>query len=122
MISNRALGDMKARVEAVEYTTTLPKNYKIKSYGKIYSRCDICGMTKELEPHHIIFGGNRRKWSDYYGLVAWICRRCHEQPHGKSKAQKGNTREELSAQAQKVFEEVHGHEKYMKIFGRNYRG
>ena len=45
-----------------------------------YKKCFICGRNgngDRLECHHI-YGGGRRKLSEKYGLVVWLCgERCH---------------------------------------------
>lgn len=76
-----------------------------------------------LHKHHI-FGGANRKHSEKYGLwVRICCIRCHNggplsiheapnKPGGKDLM--------LKQEAQRVFENTHSHEEFMRIFGKNY--
>jgi hypothetical protein len=45
-----------------------------------YKKCFLCGRNgngDRLDRHHI-YGGGRRKLSEKYGLVVWLCHsRCH---------------------------------------------
>ena len=46
----------------------------------INKRCWLCGATGHREPldRHHIFGGSRRKKSEKYGLVVYLCHHsCH---------------------------------------------
>ncbi len=79
--------------------------------------CFICGKYGYLEEHHI-FGGANRKHSEKYGLKVKLCTEDHRQKNGvHSNAEKSNR---LKRIGQRVFEKEYGHEKYMKIFGKNY--
>ena len=45
-----------------------------------YNKCFICGRNGNGDPldRHHIFGGSRRKLSEKYGLVVYLCHnRCH---------------------------------------------
>ena len=78
-------------------------------------RCYICQSRKWLEIHHI-FGGANRKNSDKYGLVVPLCHYCHNEPpfgvHFNEER-----RLALQAKAQRVFESIEDHKKFIKIFG-----
>jgi hypothetical protein len=80
---------------------------------KEWHACKACGTTS-TEVHHI-FGGANRKHSDRHGLVIRLCRDCHERMH-KDMA----FAEKYKKLAQMKFEKLHGHEEFMKVFGRNY--
>lgn len=41
--------------------------------------CSLCDEYEVLEHHHI-FGGALRKKSEKYGLVVYLCHRCHNEP------------------------------------------
>lgn len=82
--------------------------------------CWSCGKTAgPFEEHHIFFGPYRSQ-SERFGLKVLLCPECHRsQPGGVH----GGNREldlRLKRMAQKRFEEMFGHELFMKIFGRNW--
>jgi len=81
--------------------------------------CYICGRTGPLEIHHVYKGKNRKN-SEKYGLKVKLCSYCHRSEngvHGKNGHMKDIT---LKRQFQYIFEQQHGHEKFMQIIGRNY--
>ena len=91
----------------------------MKSIIQKEKECYLCGTTTGLENHHCIHGSGWRKLADSYGLTVWLC----SYHHRDSKQGVHGNREldlKLKRKAQEVFEEKHGHEKFMKIFGRNY--
>lgn len=81
--------------------------------------CYECGMTRNLDTHHI-FGGARRTKSEDYGLKVHLCVNHHTHPeygvHGNNKELK----KKLQQLAQKTFEEKYSHELFMQEFGKNY--
>ncbi len=81
--------------------------------------CFYCTCKSNLQDHHV-FGAANRKLSEKYGLKVLLCMKHHtgqiEGVHGQNKA----LRLELKKMAQREFEKLYGHEKYMKIFGKNY--
>lgn len=77
-------------------------------------RCFICGRFGAMELHHMLHGTRRAK-ADKYGLTCHLCRECHQALHDK-----GLHDRELEALAQAEFEELHGHDIYMKEFGKSY--
>lgn len=80
--------------------------------------CFLCGSNESLERHHI-FGGANRKNSEKYGMVVYLCHWCHnEPPNGVH--HNINTNNLLKRYGQKVFENTHSHEEFMRIFGKNY--
>ena len=78
-------------------------------------RCYICGRTGRLQKHHMLHG-SRRKAADKYKLIVPLCPGCHMALHDK-----GLHDAELKAKAQEIFEAQYGHEKFMEVFGKNYR-
>lgn len=81
--------------------------------------CPICLQNEAHDTHHI-FQGARRKVSDKYKDICTVklCRSCHRLIHdGKLDAFDLM----LKQKAQKKFEDLYGHEKWMKEFRRNYR-
>lgn len=79
--------------------------------------CELCG--RRATEHHHVFGGANRKHSEKYKLVVCLCAECHRT--GKySVHQDAVAAKDLKQTYQQMFELVHGHEKFMRIFGRNY--
>ena len=93
---------------------TKPKHSSIIQFT---DRCWKTGTTQNLDVHHIMNGPFRNK-SDEYGLWVYLNHDVHMWLH--------NTREgkryekELKRLAQEKFEEIHGHEKWMQLFKKNY--
>ena len=81
-------------------------------------QCFLCKKYAPLEWHHI-FGGANRINSEKYGLVVPLCHECHNEPPDGVHFNKEN-RLNLQAKAQRVFESIESHEKFMKVFGRDY--
>ena len=84
-----------------------------------FDRCYICGRYQWIEIHHI-FGGANRKNSEKYGLVVPLCHWCHNEPPDGVHFNKEH-RLELQAEAQNVFESIESHDKFMRVFGRDYK-
>ena len=73
----------------------------------------------ELEGHHIFYGNPNRQHSDDYGLIVELCSKHHR--NGKTAVHNDYERNlELKQYAQREFEKVYSHEKFMEIFKRNY--
>ena len=79
-------------------------------------QCFICGSHYPLERHHCLHGTANRKQADKYGLVVYLCHRCHRNLHDK-----GQYDRELQKFAQRYFEGNYGsREDFRRIFGRSY--
>lgn len=81
--------------------------------------CWACGRLEPLEEHHIFFGPYRTK-SEKYGMKVWLCPEHHRmQPSG---VHGGNRQLDLRLKkaAQIRFEQMFGHELFMRVFGRNW--
>ena len=78
-------------------------------------QCYICRRMGRTQVHHMIHG-SRRKAADRYGLTVHLCPVCHRLLHDR-----GVNDRDLKELAQVVFEEKFDHEKFMEIFGKNYR-
>jgi len=82
-------------------------------------QCFACSCNQNLEDHHI-FNGPNRKLSEKYGLKVLLCMKHHRDNiigvHGQNTA----LRKTLQQLAQREFEKVYGHDKYMQVFRRNY--
>ena len=72
-----------------------------------------------VEDHHIFFGTANRRLSERYGMKVWLCPDHHRNgdysPHRNIEADKL-----LKQTAQRVFENAHSREDFMRIFGKNY--
>lgn len=80
--------------------------------------CYFCGAVSGLECHHILAGTANRRISEKYGLKVWLCHKHHTGAEG---AQYDKVRGyQLKMAAQEKFEEIHGHELWMKVIGKNY--
>ena len=89
-----------------------------------YKTCFLCnrnGNGDRLERHHI-FGGSRRKLSEKYGLVVYLCgSRCHRE--GKySVHQNAEVMNYVHKYGQKLAQEKYGWtvEQFREIFGASY--
>ncbi len=88
--------------------------------------CFLCGRNGSGDPldRHHIFSGPRRKLSEKYGLVVYLCHdRCHI--FGKDAAHRSkDTAQILHEYGQRKFMDEQGAsvEDFIKIFGKNYIG
>lgn len=90
----------------------------MKSVIQDSKKCWFCGRTSYLHDHHIFFGPNRKN-SEKYGMKVWLCVRHHTvEQTGVHHNRVMDLR--LKRIAQSKFEEIHGHDKYMEVFGKNY--
>lgn len=91
----------------------------MKSIISNEKRCFICGRQYGLEKHHIFKGTRWRTKSEDWGCWCYLCFDHHRGKHG---VHNGNTKLDfqLMQMAQKRFEELYGHDKFMQIFRRNF--
>lgn len=89
----------------------------LKSILQKSNKCIVCGTTLNLEEHHVFYGSFRRS-ADRYGLTVRLCGVCHRGNSGVH----FNTDLDLKLKkaAQTRFESIYGHDKYMRIFRKNY--
>lgn len=80
-------------------------------------KCFICKKTFKKLDKHEAFGGSNRQKSIEWGLVYYLCRKCHS----KADLDK-NTRQCLHNFARKEFIKIHNEEKFLKEFGKSYLG
>lgn len=79
--------------------------------------CYICGKAA-TEKHHV-FGGYNRKFSEKYNVVVYLCAECHRTGSHAAHRNK-NTALYLHQLGQTAFETIYGHDKFMKVFTKNY--
>ena len=88
--------------------------------------CYLCVLLEDCwavysyrEEHHIFFSKHQRALSEEYGLKVRLCLRHHRNgPLAVHNNQK--YRRLLEKKGQQAFEALHGHEKFMEVFGENY--
>lgn len=78
-------------------------------------RCYITGAEAWLDQHHI-YAGSRRKKSDEWGCWCWLRHDIHMDLHQRDP----DLDRRLKRECQEAFEAIHGHEKFMEIFGKSY--
>lgn len=83
------------------------------------TECEICGSYRECARHEVFFGEKHRALSIKWGMTVMLCPACH---NSSNYAVHNNIGADtaLKQKYQKIFEEKHGHEKFMQVFGRNY--
>ncbi len=77
--------------------------------------CYVTGSTEQLDLHHV-YHGPRRKASDQWGCWVWLQHDIHMQLH------QGDTYLDLrlKQECQERFEEIYGHNTFMRVFGKSY--
>lgn len=81
-----------------------------------YRHCYNCGRsTGKIDRHEVFFGSNRDN-SKRYGMWCDLCRNCHNEVHRGD----GELNQLLKREAQRIFEQTHSRNDFMRIFGRNY--
>lgn len=86
------------------------KRFSILQSGK---ECYLC-KTKEKLDKHEAFGGCRRQKSMEYGLVYYLCRRCHTEVENSEDMKK-----QLRLLARVKFNAKYGAELFLKEFGKD---
>lgn len=84
-----------------------------------WEHCFICGASGYLEEHHVFFGTGNRKLSEKYGMKVPLCPYCHRGTKGVHHNRKLDIY--IKQLAQIEFEKNYSFEKFMKVFGKNYR-
>lgn len=82
-------------------------------------RCYFCNQRYGLHKHEVFFGTADRKKSIEWGMVVSLCPNHHNM---SSDGVHFNRQMDLTLKrdAQRIFEEKYGHEKFMEVFHRNY--
>lgn len=91
----------------------------MKSIMQTKKECFLTGSTINLHKHHIFGGRPNRTYSEKYGCWIWL----RADWHNMSKYGVHSNREldlAIKREAQKKFEKLHGHDKFIQVFGRNY--
>lgn len=86
-----------------------------KSILQDEQRCFISGAERGLDKHHV-FAGPRRKASEKWGCWVWLRHDIHMDLHSRNSA----LDKMLKRTCQERFEELHGHEVFMQVFGKSW--
>ena len=86
-----------------------------RSIMQTEKKCFITGATEELDKHHC-FHGPRRKAAEKWGCWVWLRHDLHMDLHSRNSA----LDKMLMRTCQEKFEELHGHETFMRVFGKSW--
>lgn len=94
--------------------------YQVKGYKSILQDGEYCFLCAErslgLDAHHVFNKFNKSK-SEKYGLMVYLCRKCHQKIHDTDTP----LRRQLEAFAQSEWEKQYGsREDFIKEFNKNY--
>ncbi len=87
-----------------------------KSIIQKEEKCYVSGAEYNLDLHHVMGGTANRKIADKYGLVVWLRHDIHMDLHDRDK----ELEIRLKQDAQRAFEKLYSHEKWMELFRKNY--
>lgn len=93
-----------------------------KAGGECYLCKRLLGIDTPAacrEEHHVMHGMANRKLSEHYGLKVYLCPYHHRTGPGAVHTCK-QTDLYLKQDAQRAFKQKYSHERWMKVFGRNY--
>ena len=99
-----------------EFGIKLDRNGYAPSIMQDEEECFFSGTTIDVTRHEVFFGNGKRQLSKKYGCWIWVCNHYHNQLHVVD----SKLCEELKKKAQIEFESLYGHDKFMRIFGKNY--
>lgn len=86
-----------------------------KSILQDEEKCFISGAERGLDRHHV-FAGPRRKASEKWGCWVWLRHDIHMDLHDRNSA----LDKMLKRICQERLEEIHGHETFMRVFGKSW--
>lgn len=90
----------------------------MKSIMQDKKQCWICG-SPNVEVHHVFYGRGLRELSDKYGCTVYLCPTHHRgRPLGVHFDH--DMDRFLKRLTQLKFEQEHGRNEFIRIFGRNY--
>lgn len=80
--------------------------------------CYICGSPLNIHKHHVFQAANRKN-SEHWGCWVYLCAYHHNMSdHGVHFDRLLDVAIKRRTQAE--FERLHGHEKFMEVFGKNW--
>lgn len=80
--------------------------------------CYVCGSPNNIHKHHVYQAANRKN-SEQYGCWVYLCA-WHHNMSNEGVHFNRLLDVELKREAQKRFEELHSHEEFMEVFGKNW--
>ena len=81
--------------------------------------CYVTGSTFNLHKHHVFYGTANRRKSEQWGCWVWLRGDFHNMSsHGVHTDKELDLR--IKRETQTRFEELHGHDLFMKEFGRSW--
>ena len=84
-------------------------------------KCWVCGCKNNLHLHHTLYGGDKRRLSDKYGLTIWLCSKHHNMSdEGVHYNKELDLRVKQMAQMECMQHYNMSMEEWLKIFRRNY--
>lgn len=83
-------------------------------------KCFICG-NYTVHKHHIFYGTANRSKSEKWGCWCYLCPKHHNMSDDGVHFNKALDTY-LKQYTQTKFEEIYGHDQFMSIFHKNYRG
>lgn len=86
---------------------------------KDFTKCLFCG--RPMEAKHHVFGGSNRRNSERFGLTVPLCNEHHNMSNHSVHMDR-DMDIKVKAMAQIAFENKYGHEKFMQVFGKNFKG
>lgn len=81
--------------------------------------CYVTGRTDNLHKHHVFYGTANRKKSEHWGCWIWLIGELHNMSDKGIHFDKDFDLK-VKQETQRKFEELHGHELFMKEFGRSW--
>ena len=91
----------------------------MKSILQTDKKCYQTGRTDNLHKHHIYFGANR-KVSEANGFWVWLTGEWHNQDSRIDVHHNKQFDLHLKRECQRIFEQDHTREEFMKLIGRSY--
>lgn len=86
---------------------------------KDMSKCYVCGTTQNLHVHEIYGGSANRKKSIEWDCYVRLCGNHHNMSNQGVHFNK-HLDQTLKQNCQIMFEAIHGHDKFMEVFHKNY--
>lgn len=81
-------------------------------------QCIICHSVYGLHRHHVYYGP-LRSISEKHGLTVWLCGR-HHNLSGEGVHFDRELDLEVKRYAQRMYEQIHSREEFIKLIGKNY--
>lgn len=82
------------------------------------SKCYVCGTTQNLHIHETFYGSANRKKSIEWGCYISLCGHHHNLSNDGIHFNK-ELDLQVKQEAQRKFEELYGHDKFMEVFKKN---